>query len=897
MRKTFWTSSLLSIALTAILFASVSLINAAADGLSLIAPLDCPSSGCAAGQRLNFLVEFVISPQSSSPNTQICVYGPGDGQSGTGTENWADFSDGWISDVGILTNINYTQGETSSICSDNSDPGTTWISGAYATHAQPTTDQIEFALHINPTTDMDGDINVKVFQANSNGAFSSTPTSRFTKAIPVAPKARTSYVSQSPDGCGEYTPCYVNSGDDFKEGLGTGLRDAILALNSNNKILLLNDYAIKSNTVLVDKNLAIQGHGNALITYYGSNCINPLLTFTAGGSLKDLTINDGNCSSPSRDLIVINSTSDVVIEHNTLHSGKRAINILDNVGNVRVGFNQIRNNSDYAVFKANQADSGEVNIFANNLLENRSGTQVNCNSQGKADHNFWGEGISSTDSAVNCGVSNGKQLGAPILSSSRGVGVEAIRKNVTDTMTYTFDNKIGVTHTGGENFDVIIVNHGQGDESNIPFYPSGAEEIQACSNFYDVFLADGTVASNLIISLKYDLNSSCVNTIESIDYCSQPNSELYPLWWLDPANDVTDGWDRTGQNPQGPGAGSAVGQQTTCDMSKDEIFVTIDYSGRPGISNDLNFTPFVVGLPIFEGIELSQFNAAYKGSGVELKWTTIRENNVQGFYILRGDTETGAFSRMSSQIPAIGDIYVGGSYTFTDTNTTNNRNYYYKIEVINNDGRAIETTGPISVLTSTPTPTATITRTTTSTYTPYPTRTPLPTRTPIPTRTATPYYYRSPTSYYVRNTATPSGGPTQVRTYGPSPTSQFSLRTSTASTVTITPDSNNGYPVQEGTVQTTSTDSVYPAPDDDQTPISSEQVPSTTITPIHEGETDPDIPEVTITSTKTVPIESEEGDEPIRAQQIRWFYLLIGAVSGISLLSVASVLLAKSRFS
>ena len=49
-------------------------------GLTMTGPLACPSTGCAAGQRLNFTVEFNLAlyDPTLQPNVQVCLYAPTD---------------------------------------------------------------------------------------------------------------------------------------------------------------------------------------------------------------------------------------------------------------------------------------------------------------------------------------------------------------------------------------------------------------------------------------------------------------------------------------------------------------------------------------------------------------------------------------------------------------------------------------------------------------------------------------------------------------------------------------------------------------------------------------------------------------------------------------------------
>ena len=884
MRRLYWITSLLILTTTILLFVPMQDSAAADVGLSLLSPITCPSTGCAAGQRLNFRVEFSISPQNADPNTQICVYAPSDSQPEEANP-WADFESGWISQTGLVSGEDYKQGQVDSICTDHLDPGDEWLTGVYASLKTGTFDRLDFAVHIHPDTDSDGYIKVKVLQRSTNsGAW--ILNANFKKSIIVAEFNPIVYVAQSPNECSTYQPCFVNSGDDLEDGIGTGLRDAVMAVKINHEIRILKNFPIKDHTVLVDKNVKISGHENALITYIGNVCTSPMIILTNGGSLRNLTINDGNCIIPSRNLIEIDSADDVAIEHNTLEFGSNAIFVDDNSGDVTIAFNHINNNDQYAVWRAFGEDTGIVNLFANNIINNRMGYQVHCNERGVANHNFWGVDLLATNNAAYCTVSNSKRLGAAILFEDIGPGVQARRQTVSTQMSYAFDEKVGVQRTTGNDFDVIIVNHGQGLASNIPFYQTGLGDIVPCSNFYDIFLAENAVANDLTLTFRYDLNDRCVTRIESNEFCGGNDSTQYPLWWFDPALNVTDGWDRTGQNPQGPGASGAIGQETICHLSDKEIRVIIDNTGRPGISNDLNFTPFVVGLPLTEGMTLSQFTAQFDGNDVIIDWRTTSENNIQGFHVIRADTQDGTYARISRQIEAIGDTHIGGIYQFIDTSTTYGKMYYYKLELINTNGVSIGTHGPVSTLTPTTTPTVTPTLDLTQTQTLTPTITLTGTLTTFPTatrtRTPTPFFYRSPTPYFYRsptpityrsptpfqpNTATPSGDSTPMPTFGPSPTGTQTIFI----TPDETPDPSPGYPIDWDETRT-------------PTLMPSLVLTEPTVTPVYE----PSNEDMALT-----PIPETE-DQPLLLEDFGIFFVL-GIASGLGLIGAVSLILAKYR--
>jgi hypothetical protein len=417
-----------------------------------------------------------------------------------------------------------------------------------------------------------------------------------------------------------------------------------------------------------------------------------------------------------------------------------------------------------------------------------------------------------------------------------------------------------------------VVNHGQGSADNVPFYSAVGDAITPCSNYYDVFTLMGSAPSDLVLSLKYDLNDTCLSTIETSDYCTGTTSANYPLWWYDPANNVTDGWDTVGQAPEGTGAGGASGQVTTCNTAINEIQVAIDNTGRPGLSNDLSFTPFFTGYISQSGIKLSQLTAYFDITQDVIKWTTTEERNIKGFHILRADTQNGAYSRISPLIESIGDTYIGGIYTYTDSNITFTKTYYYKLEVIGDSGDSIGTYGPVGVLTSTATPTTT------------PTRTATVTRTPTNTRTATPYYYRSPTSYYRPATATPRSLPTQVRTYGATATGTSSTKPTYNPTSQGTSQWDEAYPV---TTQVSQAPPGYPAPEvgEDQTPTPTPQSTGEADSP----DRDPDNGE------KPGPEENTPPDATPAAAEVRWSFLALGVASGFVLLGVIGVVLARLK--
>ena len=869
MRKHFWIGSLLAVFLSAVFVISAFSNTDRADGITLLSPSACPRGGCAAGQRLNLSLNFSVSPVYPATNTQVCVYAPAGG--------WADNSTGWISDEGELTQTSYTAGETGSLCSTNSPSGYEFITGAYAYLANSDfSDELELALNINSAASTDGDILTHIYEANGSGVWALT-NELTPLSLSVAPHTNSVYVANTAAVCGGNSPCYINSGDDLANGLGTGLRDAVNAASNGDTLQILGDYTIKSESVLIDQVVTLTGGQDAAFSYGGSICSEPMLTVTSGASIQNLTL-DGTCGSSHRTLIDIDSSAMVVVEHNTLVNGNIGIHLQDNTGGARVAFNAFENSTGYAVYK--EGSSGDVSIYANNIVGNGGSYQVNCNNSGSADHNFWGANETATSNALYCSASNGKQLGAAIETTAGTPGVSAEQVTVTGFKQSVFGGAIAYNHDGGTNYDLIIVNHGQDADENVPFFNTLGNSITPCSNFYDVFLAEGESPGVLNLSIEYD--AACESTIESPDYCGSGNQEDVPLWWYDPANNVTEYWDTTGQAPDGPGAGSTLGQVTTCNSTSNEISVEIGSStGRhPNLTNDLDFTPFVVGLPNEGGVNLSQFTVTFDGSDNKVRWTTTAENNISGFHVLRSDTENGTYSRISSLIPAIGDSNIGGIYYYTDESVQFTRTYYYKLEVINKQGESVQFYGPKSVLTSTATPTSTMTRT------------PTKTRTRYPTRTSTPYYYRSPTSYYRRATATPLGGPTRVRTYGPTPTP--SRTSATKPTYNPSQSGSSDYPSEGYPVGTPMppNGSGYPSDSEGGYQVGTQGSSS------EQGSSGEQGNSPSGGDRESGEQGSSQGGQQSQpgSQSIQWPFLALGAISGVLILAGVSFLLIKTRF-
>ncbi len=746
--------------------------------VTLQAPTACPATGCAAGQTLNVRASFDLTAYLPPPgsNVQICIYTP---------INWsaADLRMGL---TGGVTGSSYQ----SSITNCAAAPaGYNLLGGAQAElNAGAFGDWLDFSFRIGSTATANGSVLARAFERTAGGW---QQTSQAFLGISVTATANVVYVANDAAGCAAGSPCYINSGEDLPGGLGTGLKDAIDSHPLPTQpatIIITGNYLIKNNAVLIDKPHIIQGVNDAQITYLGTTCNQPMLQVTAGATLRDLNINDGACTITNRTLIQIESPQTVSLISNDLTGGQDAVRILDHNGDVILQFNHITANAGYAVWRQAGPGSGTVQAVANNFYANRSGFQVECNTKGRVDHNFWGFGVDPLLAVSQCTFTAGKRLGAPALPRSNAPGVSAEKVTVTSTKTYARDGKVAFQHAPSDSdFDLFVVNHGSGSPDNVPFTGGMPGSLTACSNYYDIFLASDvtTPPSLLDLFFRYDATSGCTATVESAAYCASGDPALIPLWWYDPANNVTDGWDTTGQNPAGSGAAGATGQTTVCNSVLKEIQVSLDNSGRPNSSDDLNFTPFVVGLlPLPSSVIFSQFTAIAGNTQVAVQWTTTSEVNTSGFYLLRSQSESGGFSRVSPFIPRRGSGIGGAFYEVVDSGLTNGVTYYYRLEIISMTQES-SFSGVISVIPQQSTPTSTATSTPTPSSSPSPTSTSTATSTPTPTPTATSSL--TPTGTGTQFTPTPTVSPTATQTLTPTITLTGTITPTRTVTFTLIP--------------------------------------------------------------------------------------------------------------
>lgn len=83
-------------------------------------------------------------------------------------------------------------------------------------------------------------------------------------------------------------------------------------------------------------------------------------------------------------------------------------------------------------------------------------------------------------------------------------------------------------------------------------------------------------------------------------------------------------------------------------------------------------------------VVLSDFQATPVETGVTVNWQTAVEIDFAGFYVWRGEQESGPFERISPLIPATGGLN-GASYHYSDSLPAGDQDYFYRLEAVDLD--------------------------------------------------------------------------------------------------------------------------------------------------------------------------------------------------------------------
>ncbi len=184
----------------------------------MIAPSVCPSTGCAAGQSVDFKVDYDLGAYLPTlvPNVQICVYTP---------IIWSAYLF-HISTIGDVSGANYTPGI--SYCSFDITPdGYNLLGGAAATlSTNQFGDGLNFGFRIGGSALGTGSVLVRVLEQTSSSVW--TRSSQAFSSVKVVPTGASVFVANDAPNCGTNSPCYINSFQDLADGYGTGLKDAVM---------------------------------------------------------------------------------------------------------------------------------------------------------------------------------------------------------------------------------------------------------------------------------------------------------------------------------------------------------------------------------------------------------------------------------------------------------------------------------------------------------------------------------------------------------------------------------------------------------------------------------------------------------------------------------------------
>lgn len=88
-------------------------------------------------------------------------------------------------------------------------------------------------------------------------------------------------------------------------------------------------------------------------------------------------------------------------------------------------------------------------------------------------------------------------------------------------------------------------------------------------------------------------------------------------------------------------------------------------------------------------VELYSFVAIPKDNAVELKWITSTEINNLGFFLYRSNDYFDGYEIINEKmIPGAGTSYEKHEYSFTDSKLKNGSPYFYRLAMINHEGKA-----------------------------------------------------------------------------------------------------------------------------------------------------------------------------------------------------------------
>ena len=130
-----------------------------------------------------------------------------------------------------------------------------------------------------------------------------------------------------------------------------------------------------------------------------------------------------------------------------------------------------------------------------------------------------------------------------------------------------------------------------------------------------------------------------------------------------------------------------------------QVTATLDTGAKTLTASVTDFSWWTAGAsdnPLL--VDLVSFTAQGFGDRVTITWETASEIDTAGFHLWRSTTKDGSYTKITtSLIPAEGSATSGATYTYSDTEVTGSRIYYYKLEEVSASGTRTDY-GPVSAV-------------------------------------------------------------------------------------------------------------------------------------------------------------------------------------------------------
>ena len=170
--------------------------------------------------------------------------------------------------------------------------------------------------------------------------------------------------------------------------------------------------------------------------------------------------------------------------------------------------------------------------------------------------------------------------------------------------------------------------------------------------------------------------------------------------WVAEDNGINDNFPTAANYPSSPASGFwEMSVPAATDIAKlqarngDNSIYAEDTSGWNSGSAGSSHELTDISLPV----TFFSFSAVAFEGAIILRWSTESEVGILGFHVIRSETETGPYQKITTAlIPSCGNSSMGGQYKFVDRNVKSGNGYWYKLEEVCLDGQ-IQMVGPIFV--------------------------------------------------------------------------------------------------------------------------------------------------------------------------------------------------------